>query len=79
MFIDKTLSCSERSLDDSIAEVRRINDPDVDVYAWIVNQYRWCAGIAWLGAACDNIDLKKSSISAGPKRGVVETAEVHLI
>ena len=62
-----------------MAAVRRLNEPDVDLYAWINNKGR-CSGVAaGIGSACDNRYFRKTSLTRGPSRGVVETAEVILI
>ena len=58
------------------AEVRRLNEPDVDLYAWITNTGAVNGIAAGIGTACDNIEFKKTSMTRGPSRGVVETAEV---
>ena len=62
-------------LKETISEVRRLNEQDVDLYAWICNEGTY-SGVAPLGAACDNIRYRKSSLTRGPSRGVIETAEV---
>ena len=57
--------------------VRNLNEPDVDLYVWISNDATaGYTGIARRGGACDNFNYWKSSLSRGPSRGVVETAEV---
>ena len=47
---------------------------NIDVYAWITNSDMGISGIAFLGVACNG--GKRTSLTAGPRRGVVETAEV---
>ena len=56
--------------------VRNLNEPDVDLYVWITNDPTGYNGIAQIAGACDNFNYWKSSLSKGPRRGVVETAEV---
>ena len=63
-----------------MSEVRRLNEPQVDLYAWISDFTSGCAGIAaGIGTACDNNEHRKVSVTAGPSRAnaVVETAEVR--
>ena len=64
-------------------EIERINDPDVNLYAWFTDTgYEGRVGKAYIGGACDNTHYKKTSLSRGPGRGqdlkeaAVETAEV---
>lgn len=57
------------------SEVRRLNEPDVDLYIWINNE-GYYAGQAWVGTACDNTWYQKTSLTRGPSRGVIETAVV---
>ena len=77
LFLNKQLSCW-RGITDTIAEVRKLNEPDVDLYAWINNK-GGCTGIAGgIGTACDNTYFRKTSMTQGPRRGVVQTAEVIL-
>ena len=57
-------------------EVRRLNEPEVDLYGWIVNTGTVNGIAAGIGTACDNIEFRKTSMARGPSRGVVETAEV---
>ena len=67
-----------RGITDTIAEVRKLNEPDVDLYAWINNK-GGCTGIAGgIGTACDNTYFRKTSMTQGPRRGIVQTAEVIL-
>ena len=50
----------------------------MDLYAWINNKGS-CTGVAaGIGTACDNTYFRKTSLTRGPSRGVVETAEVTL-
>ena len=60
-------------------EVRRLNEADVGLYAWINNAGSCTGTAAGIGTACDNINYQKTSITRGPSRGVVETAEVNSI
>ena len=65
-----------QSLNSLVRLTRRINEPDVDLYAWINNRGS-CTGVAaGIGGACDNRSYRKVSMTRGPSRGVVETAEV---
>ena len=57
------------------SEVKRLNEPDVDLYIWINNEGSY-TGQAWVGTACDNTWYQKTSLTRGPSRGVIETAEV---
>ena len=76
LYFDKTLTVDGRSLDETISVIRRLNEQDVDLYAWITNPKDGYTGMALLGTACDNIRYRKSSLTRGPDRGVIETAEV---
>jgi len=73
-------------------KVLRINDPDIALYAVFINlpidPNKGAGGAAYLGGACNDEPvekiyryLEKTSITRGPSRGVVETAEtlVHEI
>ena len=65
-----------QSIRDLVGLTRRLNEPDVDLYAWINNRGS-CTGVAaGIGGACDNRSHRKVSLTRGPSRGVVETAEV---
>ena len=58
-------------------EVIRLNEPDVELYAWINNEaVDGIAGVGGLEVACGRM---KSSLTRGPGRrnSVVETAEVN--
>ena len=57
------------------SEVRRLNEPDVDLYIWINNE-GYYYGQAYVGFACDNTWYQKTSLTRGPSRGVIETAVV---
>ena len=61
-------------LSDTKNEVIRLNEPDVDLYAWINNRGS-CSGVAYVGTACHR--SHKTSLTRGPSRGLVETAEVR--
>ena len=58
--------------------VQSLNEPDVDVYAFIGNKCEGCSytGMGYLGGACDKYWNQKTSLTQGPSRGVIETAEV---
>ena len=59
--------------------VQSLNEPDVDVYAFIGNKCEGCSytGMGYLGGACDKSPWHtKTSLTRGPSRGVIETAEV---
>ena len=77
LYLDKTLTINkdDAGIKETISEVRRLNEQDVDLYAWICNEGRY-TGVAPVGSACDNIRYRKSSLTRGPSRGVIETAEV---
>ena len=47
---------------------------DIDLYAWTTNSATGFAGIAYSPGACSG--KFRTSLTAGPRRGVVETAEV---
>ena len=67
-----------KSINGLVGLTRRLNEPDVDLYAWI-NNAGSCTGVAaGIGGACDNRSHRKVSLTRGPSRGVVETAEVIL-
>ena len=70
MLIDE----ADSGLAEAEAEVIRLNEPDVDLYAWISGVESGYNGVAGIGEACGT---KKSSLTRGPSRGVVETAEVN--
>ena len=55
--------------------VNQLNEPDVEVYAWITD-HDGSNGVAALGGACN---WPRSSLTRGPSRSnsVVETAEVN--
>ena len=73
--MNKTLECW-RGIYDLVREARRLNEPNVDLYAWINNRGS-CSGVAaGIGTACDNQSFRKVSLTRGPSRGIVETAEV---
>ena len=75
LYLNTVLECW-KGIRDLISEVRRLNEPDVDLYAWINNKGS-CTGVAaGIGSACDNVSHRKTSLTRGPSRGVVETAEV---
>ena len=59
-------------------EVKRLNDPDVDIYIWINDLPKGggLLGQAYTSGACDANIRRRTSLSRGPSRGVVETAEV---
>ena len=65
------------------AEIKRINDPDVNMYAVITNTaVSGIAGRGYISGACDNTNCWKTSLSRGPGRkqdlreSAVATAEV---
>ena len=52
-------------------------DPNIDLYVWITDfQSTIMNGVAYRPGACD--ERKKTSLTAGPHRGVIETAEVSI-
>ena len=56
-------------------EAIRLNEPEVDVYAWISNdENNEYAGVARTGNACGT---RKSSLTKGPSYTVVATASVN--
>ena len=55
------------------AEVARVGKPDVDVYAWLTDTGPY-NGYANRGAACGG--ASRTSLTMGPTRGIIETAEV---
>ena len=54
--------------------VNTLNEPDVEVYAWITD-HDGGTGIAYRGGACN---WARTSLTRGPRRSVVETAEVNI-
>ena len=82
LFINKNLGRQGlySGLQETVLEVQRLSEPDVDLYAWITNEGNY-AGIAYVGAACDSLKHRKTSLTRGPGRvnSVVETAEVKYI
>ena len=75
LYIDELLELGSSGLSRTRSEVRRLNEPDVDLYLWINNEGIY-NGRAYQGTACDNKWHYKTSLTKGPSRGVVETAEV---
>ena len=68
---------TELGLEETASEVKKLNDPDVDLYAWITDGGDG-AGRAYIAGACDSRRHRKTSLTKGPSRrnAVVETAEV---
>ena len=58
--------------------IQGLNEDDVDVYAWIGDNCEGCSysGMGYLGGVCDNQWNYRTSLTRGPSRGVIETAEV---
>ena len=58
--------------------IQGLNEPDVDVYAFIGDNCEGCSysGMGYLGGVCDNQWNYRTSLTRGPSRGVIETAEV---
>ncbi len=56
LFINKNLGGQGLSngLRETVLEVRRLSEPDVDLYAWITNEGHHF-GYAYIGTACDNL------------------------
>ena len=56
--------------------IQNLNEPDVDLYAWIGNtpEGSGTTGMGYGGALCSG--SYRTSLTRGPSRGVVETAEV---
>ena len=75
LYIDELLELGSSGLLRTRSEVRKLNEPDVDLYLWINNEGIY-NGRAYQGTACDNKWHYKTSLTKGPSRGVVETAEV---
>ena len=61
-------------MSDTADEGRIVNETDVDLYAWFNNNGS-CTGLAYGGVACHQ--AFKTSLTRGPSRGIVETAEVR--
>ena len=58
-----------------MAEIVRLNELDVDMYAFVINS--GCNGVSTsIGGACDNENFLKACLVRGPTRGILETAEV---
>ena len=74
--MDKVLDLNTDGLDQTRPEVERLNEPDVDLYAWIGNtpEGNGYTGMGYVGVACSG--TVRTSLTRGPSRGVVETAEV---
>ena len=55
-------------LSETVPLVQNLNEPDVDIYAWIsdTRDDSGYAGWAYTGKACDNNNWLKTSISSGP-------------
>ena len=77
LYMDEILDINRSglSIERTKSEIRRLNEPDVDLYIWITNK-GISAGRAFVGSACDNTLYRKTSLTQGPSRGVIETAEV---
>ena len=66
------------ALDKLNANTKEFNDDNIALYAWIVGGITGTVtGIAWGGGACDT--SSKSSVSSGPSRGIISTAEVSIL
>ena len=78
LYLDKILDPDNGGLDQTRPEIERLNEPDVDLYAWIGNTPAGAGytGMGYLGGNCDNQWNLKTSLTRGPSRGVIETAEV---
>ena len=78
IYLDKILDLNTDGLDQTIPEVRNLNEPDVDLYAWFGNTPAGSGktGKGYIGGNCDNRWNQKTSLTRGPSRGVIETAEV---
>ena len=53
----------------TVTLVEGLNEPDVDLYAWITDTRAGgggVAGVAYVGKACDNLYWRKTSINSGP-------------
>ena len=78
LYLDKILDLNNDGLGQTRPEVERLNEPDVDVYAWVGNTPEGAgfSGMGYTGGACDSKWNYKTSLTRGPSRGVIETAEV---
>ena len=76
LYLNQILDLDNNGLDQTRPEVERLNEPDVDVYAWIGNtpEGSGTSGMGYGGALCSG--TYRTSLTRGPSRGVVETAEV---
>ena len=79
LYLDKILLLddADTGLAEAEKEVIRLNEPDVELYAWINNdEASDYAGVGRIKAVCGRT---KSSLTKGPSRhnSVVETAEVN--
>jgi len=75
LYLDKVLDLNTDGLDQTRPEVERLNEPEVDLYAWIGNtpEGNGYTGMGYVGVACSG--TVRTSLTRGPSRGVVETAE----
>ena len=67
-------------MDKLSAYTAEVNDDEIALFIWVVDAGPY-NGIAWLGSACNSGSTEnlssKTSVTRGPSRGIVETAEVN--
>ena len=78
LYLDKILDLNTNGLAQTRPVIQNLNEPDVDLYAWIGNTPAGSGygGMGYIGGNCDNQWNLKTSLTRGPSRGVIETAEV---
>jgi len=77
VYTDQILDIGNNGLPETRTIIQGLNEPDVDVYAFIGDNCEGCSysGMGYLGGVCDNQWNYRTSLTRGPSRGVIETAE----
>merc|ERR1712165_209891 len=77
VYTDQILDIGNNGLPETRTIIQDLNEPDVDVYAFIGDNCEGCSysGMGYLGGVCDNQWNYRTSLTRGPSRGVIETAK----
>ena len=75
------MDIGNKGLEETRTIIQGLNEDEnknVDVFAWICDNCEACnyTGMAYPAGACDNKMNDRTSLTRGPSRGVIETAEV---